>query len=147
VGPVSVDHARSVLGDALCHLVITNGVDVTTVCSLGRHIPEALRVAIVERDRTCRVPGCHRDLGLEHDHWQVDFAKGGETSLDNLVLLCRHHHRLKTHEGWRLIRHQGEWQFLPPDRPKPPKNTTKRRRRRPPPGRADPDPPLFRLEE
>ena len=147
VGPVPVDHARAVLGDALCHLVITDGVDVTTVCSLGRHIPEALRVAILERDRTCVVPGCHRTLGLEHDHWQVDFAKGGATSLDNLVLLCRHHHRLKTHQGWRLTRQEGAWLFLPPAHPKPQKTTSRKRRRRPPPGPAIPDPPLFHLEE
>jgi hypothetical protein len=147
VGPVPVDHARAVLGDALCHLVITNGVDVTTVCSLGRHIPEALRVAILERDRTCRVPGCHRDLGLEHDHWQVDYAKGGATSLENIALLCRHHHQLKTHQGWRLVRHNGEWQFLPPESPKPRQASTTTRRRRPPPGTTTPGPSLFQLEE
>jgi hypothetical protein len=42
-------------------------------------------------------PGCthHRFADAHHiRHW----ANGGETSLDNLVLLCRHHHRL-VHEG------------------------------------------------
>jgi hypothetical protein len=154
VGPVPVSHAREVLGDALCHLVITNGIDVTTVCTLGRHVPEALRVAIIERDRSCVVPGCGRDLALENDHWQVDFAKGGEASLDNICRLCRWHHHLKTHQGWRLTKREGEWHFLPPGTDPPtgehttdPTVTPRRARRtgrRPDPG---PGPPLFDLEE
>jgi hypothetical protein len=38
---------------------------------------------------------------LEHDthkHW----ADGGPTTLDNLILLCRRHHRLVHEEGWTL---------------------------------------------
>ncbi len=58
VGPVPIETARNLLGDALVDLVIANGVDVTTICHLGRSIPTALRTALVERDRTCVVPGC-----------------------------------------------------------------------------------------
>jgi Domain of unknown function (DUF222)/HNH endonuclease len=62
-----------------------------------RSIPPALRRALRARDRGCRFPGCenHRFVDAHHmQHW----AQGGETSLDNLVLLCRRHHRL-VHEG------------------------------------------------
>ncbi|HEX7443207.1 MAG TPA: HNH endonuclease signature motif containing protein, partial [Acidimicrobiales bacterium] len=90
------------MGDALCDLVITDGVDVTTVCRLGRSVPEALKTAIAERDQRCVVPGCGVALGLERDHWQVDFAKGGVASMDNLARLCTHHHQLKTHHGFAL---------------------------------------------
>ena len=51
----------------------------------------------IRRDRGCRFPGCpatHRLHGHHVKHW----ANGGETSLDNLVLLCPTHHRL-VHEG------------------------------------------------
>jgi hypothetical protein len=45
------------MGNALCHLVITNGIDVTTILKLGRTaIPAALRCALDERDATCVVP-------------------------------------------------------------------------------------------
>ena len=62
-----------------------------------RSIPPALRRALMSRDRGCRFPGCpatHRLHGHHVRHW----ADGGETSLDNLVLLCPVHHRL-VHEG------------------------------------------------
>ena len=62
-----------------------------------RTIPPAMRRALLIRDRGCRFPGCpstHRLHGHHVRHW----AKGGETSLDNLVLLCPFHHRL-VHEG------------------------------------------------
>src|ERR1019366_4284820 len=45
VGPVPVETARELMGDAITRLVITNGVDVTTVCHLGRSIPAHLRTA------------------------------------------------------------------------------------------------------
>ena len=66
-----------------------------------------LRTALVARDRTCVVPGCGVSWGLEIDH-VVPFAEGGPTSLDNLALLCHHHHFLKTFEGWVLERTGGE---------------------------------------
>ena len=62
-----------------------------------RSIPPAVRRALANRDRGCRFPGCtatHRLHGHHVKHW----AEGGETSLDNLVLLCPTHHRL-VHEG------------------------------------------------
>ena len=62
-----------------------------------RSIPPAVRRALLSRDRGCRFPGCpatHRLHGHHVKHW----ANGGETSLDNLILLCPVHHRL-VHEG------------------------------------------------
>ena len=62
-----------------------------------RSIPPAVRRALASRDRGCRFPGCpstHRLHGHHVRHW----AEGGETSLDNLILLCPTHHRL-VHEG------------------------------------------------
>ena len=62
-----------------------------------RSIPPAVRRALSNPDRGCRFPGCtatHRLHGHHVKHW----ADGGETSLDNLILLCPTHHRL-VHEG------------------------------------------------
>ena len=47
-----------------------------------------LRTALVFRDRTCVVPGCHMPYGLEIDHVHP-LSLGGPTELDNLALLSR----------------------------------------------------------
>jgi len=68
--------------------------------SIGRRsrtIPPPMRRALRVRDKGCRFPGCTNTRfvdGHHIEHW----ADGGETSLDNLVMLCRHHHHL-VHEG------------------------------------------------
>ncbi|HEY7176747.1 MAG TPA: DUF222 domain-containing protein, partial [Micromonosporaceae bacterium] len=50
---------------------------------------------IATRDRTCRAPGCRVPARVSDIDHTVDHAFGGETTHDNLALLCRHHHRLK----------------------------------------------------
>jgi len=62
-----------------------------------RSIPPAMRRALRFRDGGCRFPGCTNDKFVDGHHIH-HWADGGETSLDNLVLLCRHHHHL-VHEG------------------------------------------------
>jgi len=61
-----------------------------------RTIPPSLRRALEARDRGCRFPGC--GLRFTDAHHVKHWADGGETSLRNLSLLCRHHHRA-VHEG------------------------------------------------
>ncbi len=68
-----------------------------------RTIPPALRRALRARDRGCQFPGCEnrRFLDAHHvHHW----AQGGSTTLANLVLLCRRHHRLVHEGGWHIDR-------------------------------------------
>lgn len=62
-----------------------------------RSIPPAIRRALRLRDGGCRFPGCTCDKFVDGHHIH-HWADGGETSLDNLVLLCRRHHHL-VHEG------------------------------------------------
>ncbi len=66
-----------------------------------RVIPPAMRRALDARDGGCRFPGCtnSRFVDAHHiHHW----ADGGETKLDNLVLLCRRHHRFVHEHGFRI---------------------------------------------
>jgi len=74
-----------------------------SVLDVGRRrrtIPPALRRALEVRDRGCRFPGCGSRFTDAHHvrHW----ADGGVTSLQNTILLCRHHHRLVHEEGFRV---------------------------------------------
>ncbi len=114
VGPIPVERARELMGDALVKVVITDGVDVATVCNLGRSIPAAVLTALIERDPTCVVPGCDAAGHLEVDHWQKDFARGGQTRWANLARLCGWHHSLKTHQGFTLAGGPGKWEWLAP---------------------------------
>ena len=79
-----------------------------------RTIPPAMRRALLVRDRGCRFPGCastHRLHGHHVRHW----ARGGDTSLDNLVLLCPFHHRLVHEGGFDVHRHgDGAHRFVSP---------------------------------
>ncbi len=117
VGPVSLEMATELLGEASAQFVITSGRNVASVTSTTRAIPARLAAALVVRDRTCVVPGCGKRLGLETDHADVDFAQGGATELGNLVRLCPAHHDMKTNGGWRILGGPARWRWLPPEKP------------------------------
>ena len=79
-----------------------------------RTIPPALRRALHHRDRGCRFPGCGVRFGQGHHirHW----AQGGPTTLSNLALLCRRHHRAVHEDGYQVERFpDGELQFRRPN--------------------------------
>ncbi len=79
-----------------------------------RTIPPALRRALQHRDRGCRFPACGVRFGQGHHirHW----AQGGPTTLSNLALLCRRHHRAVHEGGCQLERMpDGELRFRRPD--------------------------------
>jgi 5-methylcytosine-specific restriction endonuclease McrA len=75
---------------------------VVEVGARTRTIPPALRRALQHRDRSCRFPGCNVRVGQGHHvrHW----AQGGPTTLSNLALLCRRHHRAVHEEGYQVAR-------------------------------------------
>jgi uncharacterized protein DUF222 len=115
VGPVPLATAVNVFGHAILKVIITDGVDVRTVCHVGRAIPAHIRSALDDRDEKCVVPGCEVEKGLEIDHYQIDFAQDGPTELWNLCRLCRWHHHLKTHCGYRLSGQPGSWEWKAPE--------------------------------
>ena len=66
-----------------------------------RTIPGAIRRALRRRDGGCRFPGCGQTRFVDAHHVQ-HWAHGGETRLDNLVLLCRHHHTAVHDRGFTV---------------------------------------------
>jgi hypothetical protein len=74
--------------------------DVLSVGRKTRVISPALRRALEIRDQGCRFPGCA--CGFTDAHHIVHWWNGGETSLANTLLLCRHHHRLVHEGGWGI---------------------------------------------
>ena len=65
--------------------------------------PEGLIEFINARDKTCRFPGCRRSAELSDIDHAIPWDEGGNTSPENLGVLCRRHHRLKTHGGWKIV--------------------------------------------
>ena len=112
---VSMEASRRLACDAsvvkMCHAADGAVLDVGRKT---RTIPPSIRRALAARDTSCRFPGCtSRRCDAHHvDHW----ADGGGTSLDNLVLLCRRHHRAIHEGGFRVTRGgDGALTFLRPD--------------------------------
>jgi hypothetical protein len=67
-----------------------------------RTVTPAQMRALTLRDGGCRVRGCHRPPEHCIAHHIVWWSEQGETDLNNLVLLCRYHHRLIHRRGWRI---------------------------------------------
>ena len=112
---ISAETSRRLACDA-SRVVMRHDEDGRTV-EVGartRTIPPALRRALHARDRGCRFPGCGVPFGQGHHvrHW----AHGGPTTLSNLALLCRRHHRAVHEEGYQVDRQpDGALQFRRPD--------------------------------
>jgi Domain of unknown function (DUF222) len=121
VGPISARTARSLLGESIVKLVITNGIDVANVTHLGRGPTAAQRIAMLWESPGCEVQGCSSTVGIQADH-RVPWADDRVTELANLDPLCVHHHRVKTHNGWALIAGTGKRPMVPPSDPRHPAN-------------------------
>ena len=83
----------------------------------NRYVDTHLDTALLVRDRVCARPGCGNRLGVERDHWRVDYKDGGPTELDNLVRLCPTCHDMKTNGGWKLTGGPGHWGWVAPANP------------------------------
>jgi hypothetical protein len=107
--------ARRLACDASLVRVLERDGQPLSIGRKTRSVPPSLRRALNGRDGGCRFPGCdqRRFVDAHHiHHW----ARGGRTDLGNLVLLCRHHHRL-VHEGEFSVeaRPRGRLVFRRPD--------------------------------
>ena len=112
---VPAETSRRIACDA-SRVVVRHGPDgaVLDVGRKTRTIPPAIRRALAARGHTCRFPGCDcRHCDAHHvRHW----ADGGATRLDNLVLLCRRHHRAVHEEGLTVaLLDNGDARFCRPD--------------------------------
>ncbi|MCI0435130.1 MAG: HNH endonuclease [Gemmatimonadetes bacterium] len=100
---VPAETSRRIACDA-GRLIMTHDADggLLDVGRRTRTVPAAIRRALEHRDRACRFPGC--DARFCDAHHIVHWADGGRTRLDNLVLLCRRHHRAVHEERFTIAR-------------------------------------------
>jgi hypothetical protein len=115
VGPIHPETARRLACDAVRTLVTVapsaagsgstagrRGVLPLSVGRATRTIPAHLRTALHLRDQGCRFPGCDRPPAWTEGHHIIHWPDGGPTELENLVSLCRPHHRAVHEQGWRI---------------------------------------------
>ena len=77
-----------------------------------RIVPARLLQALKLRDHSrCRFPGCSHQRYVEAHHVR-HWIDGGETRLENLVLLCGAHHRLLHHGAFRITIEDGDVVFV-----------------------------------
>ena len=80
----------------------------------SRNVPAFLMRRLRKRDGRCRFPGCERRWGVQAHHIE-HWADGGRTDEGNLLLLCRHHHRVMHRPGWQLLGPADRARFIRPD--------------------------------
>ena len=116
-GPaICAESARRIACDASLVAIQHGREGVLDVGRKTRAVPAALRRALDLRDEgRCRFPGCENRRWVDAHHI-VHWARGGETKLDNLVLLCGSHHRLVHEGGFSIARKpDGSLLFRRPD--------------------------------
>ncbi|TRZ73031.1 MAG: HNH endonuclease [Streptomycetaceae bacterium] len=104
-GAIPASVARELASDATWKRFITDP-QTGNLLDYGREKyepPQALVDFLLARDRTCRFPGCRQPASRTDIDHAESWESGGETTPENLGLLCRRHHRLKTHGKWSLI--------------------------------------------
>ncbi|HXU96707.1 MAG TPA: DUF222 domain-containing protein, partial [Jiangellaceae bacterium] len=106
-GPIDAETARRIAADpdSTWRRLLTDPVS-GTLLDYGTRVyrpPKSLARHVAARDQVCCFPGCRQpaercdlDHGVPYPH--------GPTCEANLIPLCRHHHRAKTHGGWRWRR-------------------------------------------
>lgn len=116
-GPAPGQIARRLACDANLTRVVLSGR--SEPLDVGRRtpvVPPSMRRAVIVRDRRCRFPGCDRPHTWCDAHHVVHWADGGPTAIQNLLLLCRRHHRLIHRPGgFRLDLDDGRPAFFRPD--------------------------------
>ena len=111
-GPMARETAEMLLCDCSVARVVLSGR--SEPLDVGRRtpaVPASMRRAVIVRDRHCRFPGCDRPQSWCDAHHVVHWTNGGSTALNNLVLLCRRHHRLIHHRKFGVKIADGQPRF------------------------------------
>lgn len=115
-GPLSIDAARMLACDAVVSRIVVDDHGVPLAHGRAhRTATAAQRRALAIRDGGCAFPSCATPAAWTDAHHIEHWLDGGATDLDNLVLLCGHHHRLMHHTGWEVrVGPDRRPEFLPP---------------------------------
>jgi hypothetical protein len=112
---ISGETVRRIACDATIVIALDDDVGHTMYEGRARRFPtDAQRREIMRRDRHCRFPGC-TNVTFTNAHHIVPWKPDGRTDLDNLVLLCEHHHHRVHSRNWTMAGNaNAELTFVPP---------------------------------
>ncbi|MDA3624222.1 DUF222 domain-containing protein [Saccharopolyspora sp. WRP15-2] len=112
---ITAENVRRIACDCEVLPVVLGGdslpLDVGTA---QRTAPTHIRAALLQRDGVCAFPGCDRPPGTPQAHHVTHWIDGGPTTVDNMIMLCGHHHRIIHSQQWRIALHSGRPVFTPP---------------------------------
>ena len=126
LGPIPASTARELAADGRWRAWITESAGTITATSSRTYRPGAALARLIRaREPYCRMPGCRTPASrCDLDH-TIAWPEG-ETTIENLGPLCRRHHVMKTHYGWRLEPQPPPGATLRPGAPQPPPGATPR---------------------
>jgi hypothetical protein len=116
-------HGQAISASALLHLACDAQIvpvvfsDTGGVLAYGRERRLASvgqRLALAARDGGCSFPGCDRPPAWTEVHHVREWITGGPTDLDNMTLLCGHHHRTFEKASWQVHMRDGVPWWTPP---------------------------------
>jgi hypothetical protein len=101
-GMIDVETVQRIACDATVVVAVDDRLGRTMYEGRAKRFPTgAQRREVIRRDRQCRFPGCSNGT-FAAVHHVVPWKLGGGTDLDNLVLLCKHHHGVVHRKGWPM---------------------------------------------
>jgi Domain of unknown function (DUF222)/HNH endonuclease len=107
-GLISTETVRRIACDATLAVGVDDDVGHTMYEGRARRTPsDAQRREVMRRDRHCRFPGC-TNVTFTNVHHVVPWKPGGRTDLQNLALVCVHHHHLVHSSGWEMTGNANE---------------------------------------
>jgi hypothetical protein len=113
---LTVDEIRRISCDAnFTRIVFGPDSQPLDVGRTKRLVTPAQRLAVIARDRQCVFPNCDRPERWCDVHHIIHWADDGPTAIENLVLLCRHHHTLVHQAGWTITGPPSELRVFRPD--------------------------------
>jgi hypothetical protein len=114
-GLIDCETVQRLACDATIAIAVDDDTGHTMYEGRARRFPsDAQRREVMRRDRHCRFPGC-TNVTFTNAHHIVPWEPGGKTDLDNLALMCLHHHRVVHSNGWSMSGNaNGELQFCGP---------------------------------
>ncbi|MGW1681175.1 DUF222 domain-containing protein [Saccharopolyspora sp. NPDC002376] len=113
--PITAENVRRLACDAEILPVVLGSDNLPlNIGRAERTAPPHLRAALLLRDDTCAFPACDRPPGTPDAHHIDSWIDGGPTDLNNLVMLCGHHHRAIHSQHWTITIDDGHPIFTPP---------------------------------